>query len=235
MTAAFTPSSWPAVGTARRGRASRRGRNWTLRRPTGGHGRMSARAGIWRYRGSGSNTASCPAAPERAALASSPRPSGCFVRGRSIPMARSPIKGLQIASGDRAMPFDISIWIICGAVLLLAGFVKGVIGLGLPTISVGLLGLVMTPLQAAALLVIPNLVTNIWQLAIGEPVMALVKRLWPTLAGIVLGTLIGALALPAETSRWAVTALGIILALYALIGLSAVHLQVSPARERWAG
>ncbi|WP_445493114.1 sulfite exporter TauE/SafE family protein [Rhodopseudomonas sp. RCAM05734] len=133
------------------------------------------------------------------------------------------------------MTFDISIWIICGAVLLLAGFVKGVIGLGLPTISVGLLGLIMTPLQAAALLVIPNLVTNIWQLAIGEPVMALVRRLWPTLAGIVLGTLFGALALPAGTSRWAVIALGIILAVYALIGLSAVHLQVSPVAERWAG
>ena len=32
---------------------------------------------------------------------------------------------------------------------LLAGFVKGVIGLGLPTVSIGLLGLLMTPSQAA--------------------------------------------------------------------------------------
>ncbi|MDB5501810.1 MAG: permease protein [Tardiphaga sp.] len=89
-----------------------------------------------------------------------------------------------------------TLWILCAAVLLLAGFVKGVIGLGLPTISVGLLGLVMTPLQAAALLVIPNLVTNIWQLAIGEPVAALIRRLWPLLAGIAFGTLVGALPLP---------------------------------------
>ena len=34
---------------------------------------------------------------------------------------------------------------------LLAGFVKGVVGLGLPTVSVGLLGLAMPPMQAAAL------------------------------------------------------------------------------------
>ena len=37
---------------------------------------------------------------------------------------------------------------------LLAGFVKGVIGMGLPTVSIGLLGLLMTPIQAAAILVV---------------------------------------------------------------------------------
>ena len=46
---------------------------------------------------------------------------------------------------------------------LLAGFVKVVIGMGLPTVSLGLLGLLMTPIQAAAILVVPSLITNIWQ------------------------------------------------------------------------
>ena len=45
---------------------------------------------------------------------------------------------------------------------LLAGFVKGVIGLGLPTISMGLLSMVMPPAQAAAILVVPSFVTNAW-------------------------------------------------------------------------
>jgi uncharacterized membrane protein YfcA len=53
---------------------------------------------------------------------------------------------------------------IAGA-FLLAGFVKGVIGLGLPTVSIGLLGLVMTPAQAAAILVVPSLVTNVGAMA----------------------------------------------------------------------
>jgi uncharacterized membrane protein YfcA len=44
------------------------------------------------------------------------------------------------------------------AVFLLAGFVKGVIGLGLPTVAVGLLSLVMPPVQAAALLIVPSMV-----------------------------------------------------------------------------
>lgn len=34
---------------------------------------------------------------------------------------------------------------------ILAGLVKGVTGLGLPTVSMGLLGLAMSPVQAAAL------------------------------------------------------------------------------------
>lgn len=44
-------------------------------------------------------------------------------------------------------------------VFVLAGLVKGVIGLGLPTISMGLLALAMPPLQAAAILVLPSFLT----------------------------------------------------------------------------
>ena len=35
----------------------------------------------------------------------------------------------------------------------------------------GLLGLVMPPVQAAALLVVPSLVTNVWQLVAGPGLM----------------------------------------------------------------
>ena len=59
---------------------------------------------------------------------------------------------------------------------LIAGFVKGVIGLGLPTVAIGLLGLVMPPAEAAALLVVPSLVTNVWQLAAGPSFTALLRR-----------------------------------------------------------
>ncbi len=48
---------------------------------------------------------------------------------------------------------------------LIAGFVKGVIGLGLPTVSMGLLSVVMPPAKAASLLIVPSFVTNVWQLA----------------------------------------------------------------------
>ena len=51
--------------------------------------------------------------------------------------------------------------ILIAGVFVLAGMVKGVIGLGLPTISMGLLAVLMPPAEAAALLIVPSLVTNV--------------------------------------------------------------------------
>lgn len=39
--------------------------------------------------------------------------------------------------------------------------------MGLPTVAMGLLGLLMPPPAAAALLVLPSLLTNLWQLLAG--------------------------------------------------------------------
>ena len=72
------------------------------------------------------------------------------------------------------------------AIFLLAGFVKGVAGLGLPTVGVGLLSLVMSPAEAASLVVVPSLATNLWQAAAGPALGGLARRLWPMLAGVCL-------------------------------------------------
>jgi uncharacterized membrane protein YfcA len=118
---------------------------------------------------------------------------------------------------------------------LLAGFVKGVIGLGLPTVAIGVLGLLMTPAQAAAILVVPSLVTNIWQFAVGGDLFALVRRMWPLLAGICLGTWIGALLLPSCSTAEATVWLGLALAIYAVLGLINMDFSVPPRAESWLG
>jgi uncharacterized membrane protein YfcA len=118
---------------------------------------------------------------------------------------------------------------------LLAGFVKGVIGLGLPTVAIGLLGLMMTPSQAAAILVVPSLVTNIWQLAAGGELRALVRRLWPMLVGICVGTFIGVVLLPNGSPPEATVWLGVALVIYAGLGLIKVQFSVPPRAELWVG
>ena len=70
---------------------------------------------------------------------------------------------------------------------VLAGFVKGVVGLGLPTVAMGLLAVVMTPAQAAALLTVPSFLTNVWQ-AMGPGFLPLLRRMWSMLFGICVGT-----------------------------------------------
>jgi len=116
---------------------------------------------------------------------------------------------------------------------LLAGFVKGVIGLGLPTVAIGLLGFFITPAQAAAILVVPSLATNIWQFVVGDDLLALVRRMWPMLAGICIGTFIGAVALP--RGQQATVWLGLALVFYAGLGLIKIQFKVPPRAEIWLG
>lgn len=118
---------------------------------------------------------------------------------------------------------------------VLAGAVKGVIGLGLPTVAMGMLGLAMLPAQAAALLIIPSTVTNLWQLAFGGHLRALAWRLWPMLLPIFLGTGLGSLWLGMQGGAWVGHGLGAALLLYALSGLFLPAFKVRPATERWLG
>lgn len=121
------------------------------------------------------------------------------------------------------------------AIFMLAGLVKGVIGLGLPTVAIGLLGLVFTPAQAAALLIIPSLVSNVWQAAVGGHFRELLARLWPLLAGILVGSFFGAVFLPHSGSAEATLLLGIALTVYALLGLARIEFTTPARHEGWIG
>ena len=123
-------------------------------------------------------------------------------------------------------------WLIVAAVFVLGGFVKGVVGLGLPTITMGLLSLAMLPAQAAALLVVPSLVTNLWQIG-GAGVLALLRRLGGMLIGVCAGVAVGAGWLGGRA--WAGIGLGVALVVYAAIGLLHWRLRVRPAFEPWLG
>ena len=115
------------------------------------------------------------------------------------------------------------------ATFIIAGIVKGVTGMGLPTVAMGVLGLFMPPVLAAGLLILPSFVTNIWQLLAGPDFRAIVARLWPMMIAIAVGTLIGIRLMTAGTGVWTTSALGLCLAAYAAYSLFAKPLPV-PAR-----
>ncbi|WP_311970719.1 sulfite exporter TauE/SafE family protein [Pseudomonas baltica] len=116
------------------------------------------------------------------------------------------------------------------ATFFAAGTVKGVIGLGLPSVSMGLLGLAMAPVQAAALLIVPATLTNIWQVAFGGHFRSVGLRLWPMQLGIVLGTVLGTLWFGLGSGTGMARALGAALLIYALAGLAAPALRIA---RRW--
>jgi uncharacterized protein len=127
-------------------------------------------------------------------------------------------------------PLSSNSWVLVAAVFVLGGFVKGVVGLGLPTITMGLLSLAMLPAQAAALLVVPSLVTNLWQIG-GPGLRALLRRLAAMLAGVCLGVALGAHWL--DGGAWAGLGLGGALIVYAGLGLLHWRWHVRAAHEPW--
>jgi hypothetical protein len=126
-------------------------------------------------------------------------------------------------------------WLAVAAVFAAAGVVKGVIGLGLPTLSMALLALWMPPVQAAALLIVPSFVTNVWQLRPWSALGPVWRRVALMQLGIFAGTLGGALLFGAPAGAWATLALGVALIGYAAWGLAARPVRVSAGGERWLG
>jgi uncharacterized membrane protein YfcA len=127
------------------------------------------------------------------------------------------------------------VWILIGGTFLLAGLVKGVIGMGLPTVAMGLLALVLPPAEAAALLVVPSLVTNAWQLLAGPRFGALARRLWPMMAGVLVGTVAGTGVLAGDHAGIAGIGLGVALAVYAVVGLAGLKMAIAARHEGWLG
>jgi uncharacterized protein len=125
--------------------------------------------------------------------------------------------------------------LLIAAAFLLAGFIKGVIGLGLPTVSMGLLAVTMPPAQALAIVIVPAIVTNIWQTFVGPYLRDIIRRLWPLMAGTVLGIWINAGMLTGPYARYGTIVLGVLLVIYAIVGLSKFNFSVARRDEKWIG
>src|SRR5262249_51780927 len=125
--------------------------------------------------------------------------------------------------------------ILIAVAFLLAGFIKGVLGLGLPTVSMGLLAVTMSPGQAIAIVIIPAIVTNIWQTFGGPYLRDILRRLWPLLAGTAAGIGVSGGLLAGPYAPYAAVAPGLLLAVNAVIGLSKLNSTVAPANEKWVG
>ncbi|CAM3346912.1 hypothetical protein SAMN04488021_14214 [Paracoccus aminovorans] len=116
---------------------------------------------------------------------------------------------------------------------LAAGIVKGVTGMGLPTLAMGVLGALLSPLVAASLLIVPSMVTNLWQLLAGPRIGALARRLWPMTAASMARTLTAAPLLAGGNGGATTAVLGATLVAYALYTLLASPFRVAAVQERW--
>jgi hypothetical protein len=127
--------------------------------------------------------------------------------------------------------FDLITMVGIAGTFLVAGTVKGVIGLGLPTLSLGLLAAALDLPTAMALLIVPSFVTNLWQAVSGGYGRAILLRIWPFLLMATTTVWLGAAAL----TRLDVSLLSGLLICYSTLNLAGARLSISTRREVWAG
>ncbi len=129
---------------------------------------------------------------------------------------------------------DPAILIFIAGVFLLAGAVKGVIGVGLPSVSLGLLAAVMSLQPAIAITLAPALATNIWQGALGGHAKVLFRRLWPFLLAIVIAIGFGTQVLARVDNRLLSALLGFLLVIYGVTGLQRPSIRLPQGWEGWS-
>lgn len=130
---------------------------------------------------------------------------------------------------------DTSSLLIITATFLLAGGVKGVIGLGLPTVCLGILATTFDLITAMGLLLIPSFVTNVWQAVIGGNAKLIFLRIWPFLVLATVTIWIGSVTLQTANPLYLTALLGLLLLAYAFLNLLGFHFSISPHKEPWMG
>ena len=123
--------------------------------------------------------------------------------------------------------------ILVVATFLIAGGIKGVIGFGLPTVSITIIVTVVGLTEAMALMVLPSLVTNIWQGLIGGKLRYLIRRLWLVLLlGAVCTWITSFFLVSGEVFLFKIL-LGVVIFLYSITSLRSITLPFPGKRETW--
>ena len=116
---------------------------------------------------------------------------------------------------------------------LLAGFIKGVIGMGLPVVALAFLGATLGVREALTIMLIPAIATNTWQALAGPAFGMLVRRLWRFLAAAGVGIWFGVGVLAGARSDTMVALLGVTLCTYCAVTMLRAHLPPPGRREPW--
>ena len=118
------------------------------------------------------------------------------------------------------------------AVFLVAGAVKGLVGIGLPTITIALTSLVLPLPQAIALITLPTVITNVWQAAVGGRFRYIMRRHWPLIVPLVIALFLTMWLIGQKGPPWASFVLGVVLAIYGAMGLARLRLRLPPDLEK---
>lgn len=120
--------------------------------------------------------------------------------------------------------------------MVLGGTVKGVTGIGLPIVAMAFILHFVDPKVTLAILVLPILVTNLWQVARAGNIMQPLRRFWLMTLTFLIFLFVGARLVVALDTHVLFAVLGVCVVAFSASNLirPRVH-PLGPAAEKWAG
>jgi uncharacterized membrane protein YfcA len=122
--------------------------------------------------------------------------------------------------------------ILALAVFLIAGVVKGLVGMGLPTITIALTSLVLPLSDTIALIALPTIFTNIWQAAVGGQFWRILRRQWPLIVPLAVTLYLTMWLIGRKAPDWAFLVLAAVLVGYSVLGLFRIRLHIHADLEK---
>jgi hypothetical protein len=129
--------------------------------------------------------------------------------------------------------FDNATALAIFSAILLAGLLKGIIGVGFQTVGIAFLTIITNLPNAISLLLIPSLVTNLWQAGAGGELFTILIRLWPLIITACLMVWFGSIALTSVSLSYLSALLGVLLIIYSAFNLFGLRFEVKTKNEWW--
>ena len=129
--------------------------------------------------------------------------------------------------------FDYSTALAIFSAILLAGLLKGIIGVGFQTVGIAFLTVITNLPNAISLLLIPSLVTNLWQAGVGGELFTILIRLWPLIITASMMVWFGSIALTSVSLSYLSAILGVLLIIYSTFSLFGLRFEVKTKNEWW--
>jgi uncharacterized protein len=134
------------------------------------------------------------------------------------------------------MTSTISLTLVAGVLgIIFAAFVKGVAGMGFPLIAVPIAAQFLDPQTAVVAITIPAFLMNVIQMNQGGLSYAMLRRLFPTIAMTIPGSIVGTTLLAKASGALIIGILGLIVTLYAALSIWRLQLLIQPSREKLIG
>ncbi len=116
--------------------------------------------------------------------------------------------------------------------IFIAGILKGTIRVGFQTVGIAFLTIITNLPNAITLLLIPSLVTNLWQALAGGDLYKMIRRHWLLVFTAIIMVWFGSMALKTVSLTYLSSFLGILLIFYSTLSLLSLRLEVKK-NELW--